>query len=484
MLAHAGQDCGQQSTTRLHFTADKLVQMTIGMYEEPKRLAKKIPALGLRLGSYSFRLHVERDVPSFRIAKCKTSNTNLSNFHAVLLYFLCSPAKEWGSQHKAAWSCLWEAVARMLKAVLGKRAVQEEALSATIGSLGEVVVQKVRNEGYAKVLVLAHTGLDCGQQSTTRLHFTADKLVQRTMDMHEEPKRLAVKISALGLRLLSNSFRLQEERDVLPCRTAKYRTSNYVISITQGYGFEGDVGRALHILEEMNSDGKYKPDEIMYNSVLDGRAEQHRTEGALKVLDEMKEGTSATLATDLTHSAMVSYPYCLSGLSVSPGAPGGVGPGGSGGLGGLAVPHVSWVVVVSDLAALAARSETTFPHGNVLLRPGPPWPPCTSWPGRSGVPWVLSLLVCWVLSVVVVVRCGVFVGFVVCFAVCSALLLGGHLCRSCARAGKVSPSARGFFCAGPVRELRTNTAASARRGRDKKKNGAGSGAVDYRTEWR
>jgi hypothetical protein len=96
-------------------------------------LGRKDLRLGLRLVSNSFRLQVERDVPSFRIAKCKTSNTNLSNFHAVLLYFSRSPSKEWGSQHKAAWSCLWEAVARMFKAVLGKRAARREHVQLGIG---------------------------------------------------------------------------------------------------------------------------------------------------------------------------------------------------------------------------------------------------------------------------------------------------------------------------------------------------------------
>merc|ERR1719230_1719573 len=38
----------------------------------------------------------------------------------------------------------------------------------------------------------------------------------------------------------------------------------------------------------MKRDGKFAPDEIMYNSILDGCAKQHRVEEALRVLDEMK----------------------------------------------------------------------------------------------------------------------------------------------------------------------------------------------------
>ncbi len=49
--------------------------------------------------------------------------------------------KDWGPQHKDAWSCGWEAVARMLKPWLGKPAVQEKALAAIIGSLDKVATQ-------------------------------------------------------------------------------------------------------------------------------------------------------------------------------------------------------------------------------------------------------------------------------------------------------------------------------------------------------
>ena len=38
----------------------------------------------------------------------------------------------------------------------------------------------------------------------------------------------------------------------------------------------------------MKKDGKLKPDEIMYNSILDGCAKQHRTENAMRISEEMQ----------------------------------------------------------------------------------------------------------------------------------------------------------------------------------------------------
>merc|ERR1719482_299449 len=51
---------------------------------------------------------------------------------------------------------------------------------------------------------------------------------------------------------------------------------------------QGDLERAFDVLEELKNDNKYHPDEIMYNSILDGCAKQHRVEDALRVLEEMK----------------------------------------------------------------------------------------------------------------------------------------------------------------------------------------------------
>merc|ERR1719231_1971935 len=51
-------------------------------------------------------------------------------------------------------------------------------------------------------------------------------------------------------------------------------------TLVKGYCLSGDVDRAFEVLEEMKRDGKYMPDEILYNSLLDGCAKQHRVDQA------------------------------------------------------------------------------------------------------------------------------------------------------------------------------------------------------------
>jgi len=59
-------------------------------------------------------------------------------------------------------------------------------------------------------------------------------------------------------------------------------------TLVKGHCFAGSVDAAFAVLKEMRSVCQQKPDEIMYNSILDGCAKEHRTEDALALFDEMK----------------------------------------------------------------------------------------------------------------------------------------------------------------------------------------------------
>jgi len=149
--------------------------------------------------SNSYRLQEECDVLSLRLSKYR-GNINLSQYKAVMLASLRSLCKDWGTAHEVAWSWLWENVERMLKALMGKPAVQEAALVKMMSSLDSSAQDTIRREVYSKFFALAPAGQDFFKQSTTRLHFIADKLVAMTLDMYKEPKRMVEDISALGLR--------------------------------------------------------------------------------------------------------------------------------------------------------------------------------------------------------------------------------------------------------------------------------------------
>merc|ERR1719478_807462 len=60
-------------------------------------------------------------------------------------------------------------------------------------------------------------------------------------------------------------------------------------TLVKGYCHSGDVDRGFEVLKEMQNDGKYAADEILYNSLLDGCAKQHRVEEALSLLQNMRQ---------------------------------------------------------------------------------------------------------------------------------------------------------------------------------------------------
>merc|ERR1719409_1741887 len=58
-------------------------------------------------------------------------------------------------------------------------------------------------------------------------------------------------------------------------------------TLVKGYCQAGDIDRGFQVLKEMVNAGVHEPDEILYNSLLDGCAKQHRVDDALKLLEDM-----------------------------------------------------------------------------------------------------------------------------------------------------------------------------------------------------
>ena len=148
----------------------------------------------------SYRLQEECDVCALVMAKYR-GTINLGEFKAVMLASLRSLCpKDWDGDHEVSWNWLWENVERMLKNLLGKPQVQEKALERLIMSLTEDSVNYLRREVYKRFFALAPAGQDYFKQSTTWLHWIADKIVEMTIEMFREPRKMVEDISTLGLR--------------------------------------------------------------------------------------------------------------------------------------------------------------------------------------------------------------------------------------------------------------------------------------------
>jgi len=60
-------------------------------------------------------------------------------------------------------------------------------------------------------------------------------------------------------------------------------------TLVKGHCLSGSVDQAFEILAQMRAEGKHKPDEILFNSLLDGCAKEHRLEDAMALYKEMKQ---------------------------------------------------------------------------------------------------------------------------------------------------------------------------------------------------
>ncbi|CAE8684015.1 unnamed protein product [Polarella glacialis] len=150
--------------------------------------------------SNSYRLQEECDTLALRISKYK-GTVNLAEFKAVMLASLRSMVpKDWNSAHEVAWTWLWSNVERMLKSLMGKPKVQEKALERFLMSMTEDNQNFFRRELYKRFFILAPAGQDFFKQSTTRLYWLADRVVEMTIEMYRDPRKSVEQISTVGLR--------------------------------------------------------------------------------------------------------------------------------------------------------------------------------------------------------------------------------------------------------------------------------------------
>mmetsp|Transcript_46047 Transcript_46047/g.109451 ORF Transcript_46047/g.109451 Transcript_46047/m.109451 type:complete len:1081 (+) Transcript_46047:59-3301(+) len=148
----------------------------------------------------SYRLQEACDVLSLNLAKCK-GEINLPEFKAVMLASLRSLVpKEWNSQHEVAWNWLWENVERLLTKQLGKPRAQQKALERFVVNLSQDALTGYCRDVYKRFFQLAPSGQDFFKQSSSRLLFIVERVLELTLDMYRNPHGMVDDISALGLR--------------------------------------------------------------------------------------------------------------------------------------------------------------------------------------------------------------------------------------------------------------------------------------------
>lgn len=146
------------------------------------------------------RVMEEADVLSIVLGKSE-SKIEFMEFKAVMLASLRSLLpKTWNSECEVAWTWLWDSIHRMLKANLGKPQIQQKALRKLYSTFTEEQLLLLRTGIYTTFFAKCAQGQDYFKQSSTRLHFIADRVIMFTQEIFKDPKSVMTDLSALGLR--------------------------------------------------------------------------------------------------------------------------------------------------------------------------------------------------------------------------------------------------------------------------------------------
>jgi pentatricopeptide repeat protein len=124
--------------------------------------------------------------------------------------------------------------------------------------------------------------------------FAREKKLDRVWSVYEEMNRQGVEISIVTYNTVIDACARVGRMDSLPRLLQDMRTQcikpNLISFSTmiKGHCQAGDIQAAFALLEQMKHDTGLKPDEIMYNSLLDGCAQHNLTDEGLRLLNQMQ----------------------------------------------------------------------------------------------------------------------------------------------------------------------------------------------------
>merc|ERR1719281_407853 len=129
--------------------------------------------------------------------------------------------------------------------------------------------------------------------STLLKGFAQTRQPGRVQDVFEEMKQMGIACNTVSFNTMLDANAMtgkMDRADELFREMQASGVSPDVITystLVKGYCQAGDIDRGYQVLNEMVASGVHEPDEILYNSLLDGCAKQHRVDDALKLLEDM-----------------------------------------------------------------------------------------------------------------------------------------------------------------------------------------------------
>jgi len=131
--------------------------------------------------------------------------------------------------------------------------------------------------------------------STVLKGFAMTKQTERLFVVYTEIRNQGVQANTITYNTMIDACARCGAMDRVPQLLADMKSANISPdqitygTLVKGHCLSGSVDQAFEILAEMRLGGKHKPDEILFNCLLDGCAKEHRLEDAMALYEEMKQ---------------------------------------------------------------------------------------------------------------------------------------------------------------------------------------------------
>merc|ERR1719456_88994 len=118
--------------------------------------------------------------------------------------------------------------------------------------------------------------------------------VERLFAVYAEMRERGITVNTVTFNTLLDACARSGCMDRAPDLMSEMRTAGVTpdkitfSALAKGHCFSGDVDAAFAVLAEMRKEGNFQPDEVFYNSLLDGCAKEHRLQEALDLFATMR----------------------------------------------------------------------------------------------------------------------------------------------------------------------------------------------------
>jgi len=186
------------------------------------------------------------------------------------------------------WRCWKEMRSKLLK-----------PSSITLGCMIEAVVNNGDAEGAFELLHQCHDDEQCRDAVNAILYcsvlkgFAREKKLERVWEVYQEMRTRKMEMSLITFNTIIDACARSGHMDSVPKvmqDMKKHHVEPNIVTystIIKGHCQMGNVQLGFSVLKEMQRDARFKPDEIMYNSLLDGCAQNNLYEEGHDLLKEM-----------------------------------------------------------------------------------------------------------------------------------------------------------------------------------------------------